>query len=434
MKLIKILILIPFLLPKGAYGQSDTLTFQEVVAIALAGNFEIIMSKNQESIAKNNNTLGNAGFLPVITGTSEVNRASRDSRLQFFNGQLIEADGAVSEALNAVVHLDWMVFDGFKMFATRRKLNDLEQLGGLELRFQIEQVVETLADVYYRLVQEEKLLAVYRNTSTLSARQLEITRQALDLGGRSELEMLNAAVARNTDSARVLEQIMLIQNLKADINELLGRNPETPFEVSRNMSWSKDLSYANLTQRMLDENVGMRAARVRQSAAGQEIEEVRANMYPMIGVFADYALNRQRNEVGILATSNTAGTNIGLSLRWNLFNGLNDRREVQNRKILFENARMETERVSLESQRALYQQFNAYTFAQTLYKLESENFQTANRNLTVALRSYELGVISDIDLRLIQLTELEAASRRLRAEYLCKTAEIRLQRLCGALL
>jgi outer membrane protein len=431
-----LILIVTTLLMHTGWGQTqqDTLAFQDVVSIALAGNFEISMSKNQEAIAQNNNTPGNAGFLPVVSGSVDANRASRDSRLAFFNGQLVEADGAVSEAFNAMVHLDWIVFDGFKMFATKRKLQELEKLGSLEVRFQIEQVIESLADIYYRLVQEEKLLAVYRNTAKLSGRQLEITSKSLELGGKSELELLNASVARNTDSARVLEQIMLIQNLKADLNELMGRSPEWPFEVSRNLEWRTDLSYAELTRNMLDDNAGLRAARVRQSAARQEIEEIRANMYPAIGVFADYALNRQRNEVGILATNFTRGSNVGVSLRWNLFNGLNDKREIQNRKILFENARLEQDRISLESQRALYQQYNAYTFAKTLYKLEDENFKTTQRNLEVALRSYDLGAISDIDLRIIQLTELEAASRRLRAEYLCKTAEIRLRRLSGNLL
>lgn len=415
-----------------AFGQ-NILLFDEVVRITLANNYDIRIASNQSAVAANNNTLGNAGFLPTVNAGADANRASRDSRLVFFSGQEVAADGARSEALNAFVQLDWTLFDGFRMFTTKAKLGDLQTLGELEMRFQLEQVVVQLAALYFRLVQEEKLLKVYQQTAAITQQQFEILGKAYDLGGRSELELLNAKVALNTDKARILEQEMLLRNLKADLNQIMALPPSNEFQVAATITLQPQLGLPALQQLLLTDNVALQAARVRKSVVRREVDEVRAGFYPTVGVFSDFTLNQQVNEVGILASNRTQGANFGVAVRWNLFNGLNDRREIQNRKLLFENALLETDKIQLESETAVYQRFNEYTFAKQLFDLESENLQTTKRNVVVAQRSFTLGAISDIDMRLIQLTELEAASRQLRAEYLTKLAEVQLMQLTGRL-
>lgn len=409
------------------------LTFDEVVQITLANNFDIRISENQSQIASNNNTLGNAGFLPTINAGADANRASRDSRLVFFSGQEVQADGARSEALNAFVQLDWTVFDGFKMFTTKAKLADLQALGALELRYQMEQVVVQLASLYYRLIQEERLLKVYQNTAALTQQQLDVVTRAYELGGRSELELLNAKVAHNTDKARVLEQNLLIRNLKADLNQLMALAPDYDFQVQENIELQPQPPLIDLNNLLEAENVALKAARVRKQVSRREIEEIRASFYPTVGVFTDFTYNRQANEVGVLESNLTRGTNFGVSVRWNLFNGLNDRREIQNRKLIFENAQLESDKVLAESQTVVFQKYNEYEFARQLLELETENFKNAQQNSLVAQRSFNLGAINDLDLRTIQLTALEAASRQLRAEYLTKIAEVHLMQLTGRL-
>jgi hypothetical protein len=44
----------------------DTLELSTAIQIGLANNFNIKISKGQKQIAENNNTVGNAGFLPTL--------------------------------------------------------------------------------------------------------------------------------------------------------------------------------------------------------------------------------------------------------------------------------------------------------------------------------------------------------------------------------
>jgi outer membrane protein len=47
---------------------TSLLTLKDAVQIALKNNYNIQLSQNNKTIAANNVTLGNAGFLPVVTG------------------------------------------------------------------------------------------------------------------------------------------------------------------------------------------------------------------------------------------------------------------------------------------------------------------------------------------------------------------------------
>lgn len=420
-----------FALP-GGWSAQEVLTYEDALLIALEKNYDLRISANMADIAANNNTAGNAGFLPSLIAGADANRAIRDSRLTFFDGRTIEADQARSDQINSFVSLDWTLFDGMKMFATRNKLREFEVLGKLELQFQFEQVALALAEVFYRLVQEEKLREVYQSTLDVSRMRFRIERRAFELGGSSELQKLNAEVDMNADSAQVMQHEMLLKNLKAELNLILGRSPETEFIATAGMQPGAMLDYNQLKSGLRTNNASMLAARSRSRISKEEITEVRASYMPTLGLFADFTRNRQENEVGILQNNLTTGPNVGLSLRWNLFNGLNDRREIDNRKIMFENAALDTERIEAEASTALLQHYNEYTFARKLLALEEGSLTTAQRNLQVAVETYRLGAINAIEFRTIQKSELEAEARLLQAEYLVKVAEMRLKVLAGS--
>ena len=91
MKFIKLMCLVFCLLAFTAYtrAQAPLLTLRDAVEIALKNNYNIKLSQNNASIAQNNVTIGNAGFLPQVTG----NLASTNS---IQNTKQTRADGTVN--------------------------------------------------------------------------------------------------------------------------------------------------------------------------------------------------------------------------------------------------------------------------------------------------------------------------------------------------
>jgi outer membrane protein TolC len=150
-------------------------------------------------------------------------------------------------------------------------------------------------------------------------------------------------------------------------------------------------------------------------------------------VFGAYEFNTSQNEVGVVSSTRSFGPALGASLTWNLFNGLNDQMEVNNRRLTFENAELNNQLVDLEVQTNLLKSYNDYTVWLNLLSLEKVNVEAAKEVVRIAKTNLDLGRLNDVEFRVIQLGALAAENRLLVAEYRTLLGEIELMRLSGRL-
>ena len=115
-----------------------TLSLKQAYELALENNFSIQIASNELEIAKRNNVIGNAGMLPSLNGVVNQDNQVVDTKQKFLNGAENNRDGAKSNSLNASVEMNWTLFNGMKMFATKRKLAEFEAMGKLRLKQQME--------------------------------------------------------------------------------------------------------------------------------------------------------------------------------------------------------------------------------------------------------------------------------------------------------
>ena len=409
------------------------LGIEEALNIAIYNNFEVMIAKNQAQMAANFNTLGNAGFLPTVNAGAVTDASVRNTNLQFFTGEEVDRNNARNQNLNAFVELNWTVFDGFKMFATKNKLDELEKYGRYEMLFRIEVVASQVMSLYYQLVQENKYLEILNQTLAISNERVNLAETRLNIGSGSELQALNAITNRNADSSAVLQQQLLIKNIKADFNLLLGRQPTVDFAVSSDFIFLNTLDFSALTDEAEKQNKALLIARTQVAVASNQIREAQSAYYPRVNLFGAYDFNTSQNEVGVVSRTRSFGPALGASLTWNLFNGLNDKIEIQNRKMAFENAELDNKLVDLEVQTNLYKSYNDYTVWKQLLALESVNVEAAEEDVRIAKTNLDLGGLNDVEFRVIQISALNAEYRLLLAEYRTRLAEIELMRLSGRL-
>ena len=138
------------------------LTLNEVLKLALENNFSIQVAKNEAEISKNNNYAGAAGMLPTIAASANQDNVVNNTQQKFLNGTENNRDDAKSYQLNTGVELGWTIFDGLKMFATKNKLNQLQEIGELKMKLQIEQVFSKVTRAYFEIVQHKKVLNALR--------------------------------------------------------------------------------------------------------------------------------------------------------------------------------------------------------------------------------------------------------------------------------
>lgn len=431
---LSLLVLLILKMPAILNAQSnDTLQFKDLLTLAMQNNYGILITKSNIEINQLNNTVGNAGFLPVVGATAINNYSLLDSKTKYYDGTENTSTGVSNNLLDAMVVLNWTLFDGTKMFVTKNRLSELEKRGTIQLQLETENVYIQLASAYYALVQEQKLEEVLKYTLEISHFRLDLAEKKFRLGAASEIDRIQASLDLSNDSSLLLKEETRIVNLKATINQIVGRAPNIQFSVDTEMEMGLPLNYAELEKSLNEQNRSLLLAKNNLTVKELELRETRSNFLPTLSLYADYEYYRSHYSKGNLEMNQNFGPTVGLRLSYNIFNGFNDNRKRQISKIEYQSAQLETENELNMILTDLYKNYNDYSSAITQIELESANLENARKNLTFAIELYKLGSISQIDFREIQRKEFDAENRLLYAQYYAKVAELQLLQISGGL-
>jgi outer membrane protein TolC len=100
----------------------DLLSAEAAVANALQNNYEIILLRNDSALAALNNSYANAALLPRLNASTGIIFNNNNTRQKLADGTEKKKGGIRSNNLAAALNLNWTIFDGLKMFATKDKL------------------------------------------------------------------------------------------------------------------------------------------------------------------------------------------------------------------------------------------------------------------------------------------------------------------------
>ncbi len=421
-------------------GQAQTgsaeiqLSLSELIERALQENYQIRIVRNTERTAANNNTRGNAGMLPEVNITAQRRTSVNNSQQQFFTGDSQEANNAKSTATTANMEASWIVFDGLAMFARKEQLAQLQQLSKADTRFFMEQTVADLASTYYQLQQENQLLTAYRESLDVSQERLDFTEHSYELGNANMLDVQLARVDCNTDSALIVNQLAQIQELTIVINRLINRDLVTPIQTTDSIQLSPNLELPALAASARTNNASLNQQQLAELIAISEVDIRKGALFPEVELYSSFGFNRQANEVGFLESSRSFGPEYGIRVRFNLFSGGREEAQRQNSLIQVETEQLRTEDLILETEASLQVAYARWQSRVRQTELEQQSLAAAQEALFIAQRQYELGALTNVDFRLIQLNVVNANTRFLQAQLLAKQRELELLRLSGSLL
>src|SRR5690349_19307404 len=95
------------------------LTLEEAISTALKNNYDILLAQNDSAAAALDLTYRNAAFLPRLNATVGSVWNNNDTKQVLADGTKRESEGLKSNNITGQLALNWTLFDGLKMFATR---------------------------------------------------------------------------------------------------------------------------------------------------------------------------------------------------------------------------------------------------------------------------------------------------------------------------
>lgn len=416
-----------------AFSQSE-MSLPDLINAALEQNYSIQIFKNNQRQAQNSNTVGNAGMLPNVDLTGEYRVSHNNTEQQYFNGDGQSANNAKSTALSGNIGVNWVVFDGLAMFARKDQLEKLELLSQEDVRFYIEQTTFDVAQTYYRLTQEKKLLESYRTSLQVSQTRFEYEDRAFEVGSADGLDVQQALVDRNTDSSLVLNQKAQIRELEIELNRIINRELTSAITPTDTIELTGDFNLVNLMEASRANNAELNQQQLLELIALSDAKIARGMLFPEVELFGNYSYNNQDNEVGFLASSRQFGPNFGVRIRFNLYSGGQERIRAENLKIEAESANYRLSDLQNDVEASVRVAYLRWTSRLEQVQLEKESVKAANLALKIAAKQYEIGTLTNVDFRVIQLNAVNAQSRFLEAQFAAKSRELELQRLSGKLM
>lgn len=431
MKHIKQIIFLLLISISSSLFAQEQLSLGQAVEIGLKNNFSIQVAKNNAEIDKNNTSAGNAGMLPEINLNVSTNNATVNTQQIFVSGQETNRKNAKSQGVATGLALNWTLFDGLGMFVSYERLKQIGDMGELNTKVAIETSVENIINTYYNIVRQKQLLKVIENAMSISGERVKISETKFNLGAESKLSFLQAKVDYNADKSASMKQKIVLNNFKITLNELLGRETSTKFEVTDTIIISFKPAYEELKGIVLKQNVSLLQADKEIRLANLELRGIEAMRYPRIDLNANYNFSQSRSEAGFLLSNQSIGPSFGFTATVPLFNGFNLNRQSKNAKISVLNSNLQYDQVKNQLDAAVTRAFNDFQNQLEILTLEEENIKTARENIRAVMERFRLGNISSIEVKEAQRSFVEAENRYVTALYDAKTAETALKKMCG---
>jgi adhesin transport system outer membrane protein len=408
----------------------------DCIGIGLERNFSILVAKNNETISKNNFTLGNAGFMPSIDLSGRHSGTLNSSTLNLTDGTQTISNGVFNTTTNGSVALAMTIFNGFNAVTTYKKLGELNLVGQLNTQLTVENLIADIVSGYFNYILQVQLKNNLEYALTLSRERLRIDEDRYSLGSGSKLEVLQSRVYVNSDSSNLSRQNEVVRSAQIRLNEMMAVENLSEKFSSRDTSIdvNPDLVYGRLLEETLVSNTNLLIASRNKTISDYDYKLIVSRSYPYLNFSGGYSYNLNTYTSSTNKSQVTNGMNYGLTLGVNLFDGNNQRRSIHNSSIERDSKELRYREVEQGIKADLLTLYGAYSNNLRLISLEEQNFQTAKENLYIALERYKLGSLSGIDLREVQKSLLDARERLISAHYQTKLAEVSLQLISGKIM
>lgn len=432
----KKILLFLLLLSNFVVQSQDSLTLEQAIATALKNNYDILLSRNDSAIAALDYRYRDALFLPQLNANAGT-VANRNNQRQDFNDGTKREGDVKTDNINAQLALDWTLFDGLRMFATRAKAEELVRLGELVIKDQVINTVATVINTYYGISRQEQQLKAIEEQMNISQIRVTLAERRLDIGVGTKPDVLQSKVDLNAQKAAQLQQQTLIVQLKQQLNQVMNVNQATEYHIDDSIPVNTSIALIDVQSGMVSDNPALLIAQKNIDIAGLTLKERKADRLPVVSFNSAYNFSRTNNDIALnpaLAIFNrNKGFNYGFTATIPILNGFNTKRlikqarlDIQFRELVYANQKS---MLNL----AVVNAYQEYLQLQKALVLEEENILLARENVDIALEVYRLGASTLIQLREAQISLEDAYNRLITARYDTKVAETELLRLKGDL-
>jgi len=426
-----VLLITVFTVPFIGKAQQQ-LTLRNAIDTALRNNFDIQMAKNDLEIANMSNTYGMAGGLPYVTANASDNAASSSNSKQYRDGTETSDSYVSDNTVNAGVSAGIVLFNGFKISATKERLSLLESYNEIQLNLQIQKIIADVMITYYDIIRQQFYLKIIQNTLDVSIQKLDIVNVKNNVGMADAVDMLQAQADVNSAEQLLIIQKMVIEQNKSDLLRILTTKNQMQFSVADTIIIDQSLQLDSILN-YLKRNPEYLSAEQRILIDEQIVKEVSSQKYPSIRLNAGYDFYHSNINKGDLMVNQNYGPSAGINLQIPIFNGTIYKTQTDVARIRVDNSKLEKDNLMNTLTTQAIKTYRSYNTTLQQINAQRENFDITKRLLDVVLLKFNLGQATILDVKAAQTSFEVAAYLLVNLLFSAKVSEIELKQLTYSL-
>jgi outer membrane protein TolC len=411
----------------------DVLTVEDAIKIALEKNYSVMIMKNQKEIAKAQNNIGAAGMSPTVSLNAGVSSSNLNSYQVFNTGAVQDRAGAKASGFNGSINADWIVFDGLRMFAIKKRLSLNEDVSELALKQQMENTIYDVIAAYYNIVRVNEMLKAAGQNLQIYEERRKIAQVRQEIGSDSKVEVLLSKSDENRARSAIIQLELELLNSKTQLNTLLGRAIDIDFKAADSIVVNYSPGIEELKKNVSAGNTSLLIAKQNERIAGESVKEARSARLPFITLNSSYILTKTQSQAGFLFSNRQNGLNLGLTGRWLLFNGGRTDRLVKEKNLQALNQRLLTDQTAMQVDALVYVNYQSFLLNKKIVDMELQNLADSKEVQSISLERYRIGKANLLETIETQKNLEDAQVRYFDALYNMKLAEADLLRVNGSL-
>jgi outer membrane protein len=411
----------------------NNLSLKEAVTIAIQNSYDIKLMENNVTIAKNNNNYGVAGGLPSVTATSNNNNTLTTINQTFpdpsRNTTRTGVDGAT---LNGGLSATMILFNGYRIAATKERLASIEKQTIAALQTQMLNTTSTVMQQYYNVIRQVAFLKTIEKSIEASEQRMSIVKTRQTLGTANQADVLQSSLDLNALLQAKQNQLVILEQVKADLYNSMVIPANSNYIFTDSIQVDSKISLAEVESKIKEHPMLQSAQQLIN--VNQFLEkETRALTYPTLRANGGYNYNSNRSTAGFILVNESYGPFLGLNLSIPIYAGSSSKRAYKNAQINTVSAKLQYDNTVQDLSTELYKTYQNYQNSLKQTPIEIQNYAMSEALLTLVMERFKLGQATIVDVKQAQQSFETAGFRLTSLKFTAKIAEVELKRMSNQL-
>lgn len=411
----------------------NTLSLKEAVTIAIQNSYDIKLVENNLSIAKNNNNYGVAGGLPTVTATGTNNNTLTTIHQTFPDpSRNTTRSGVDGKTLNGGLTATMILFNGYRVAATKDRLASIEKQTEAALQTQMLNTSSIVMQQYYNVIRQAAFLKTIEKSIEASEERVAIVKTRQAVGVANQADLLQSSLDLNALIQAKQNQLVVLEQVKADLYNSMVVPANSNYIFTDSIDVDQKISLSQVESKMKDHPLLQSAQQLIN--VNQFLEkETKALTYPTLRANSGYNYNSNKSTAGFILLNESYGPFLGFNLSIPIYAGSASKRAVKNAQINTLSAKLQYDNTAQDLSTELFKTYQNYQNSLKQTPIEIQNYQMSEALLSLVMEKFKLGQATIVDVKQAQQSFETAGFRLTSLKFAAKIAEIELKRLSNQL-